>query len=566
MSNPEWSGRPQIRHYKGYQMNAKLFSISLLAAGVLLASAGQANASGYTFTDLGTLGGKDSFAAGINNAGQVAGMSETVGGAHHATIWNGNTPTDLGTLLGGTNSAALAINNAGQVVGWATVGAAETHATVWTGSTATDLGTLSGITSFALAINDSGQVVGYSDALGNTAVHATIWNGTTPTDLGIQFKGYSYAYGINNSGQVAGYGTFAPYFEPHAIIWNGITPTALGTQVAGVSSFATAINDSGQVAGMSETLGRNGHHATIWNGNIATDLGTLPGGMYSYAAAINNSGQVVGYSWTTDTDSTAYHATIWNGNTLTDLNDLLNVDAVNAGWVLLQATDINDNGWVVGQAHNTITGVAHAFLLTPARESVTFVFDLPSTAETSQTPPYPLVATLTLTEDATGVNFVLTPNWSSPGSDDKSHIMYVDYVYKGLADPVTTYLSGAAIDHFSYHTNQNGMDGSYKTNDQYLEVDFSNNNGEQFDSTHSNSSWSVAGAHLTDFTESFAESKSKPPFIFGLIDVAGYHLPGINPTPSTWVAAVPEPETYAMFMAGLGLIGFIARRRKNSQA
>ena len=29
---------------------------------------------------------------------------------------------------------------------------------------------------------------------------------------------------------------------------------------------------------------------------------------------------------------------------------------------------------------------------------------------------------------------------------------------------------------------------------------------------------------------------------------------------------VPEPETYAMFMAGLGLMGFIARRRKNVQA
>ena len=29
---------------------------------------------------------------------------------------------------------------------------------------------------------------------------------------------------------------------------------------------------------------------------------------------------------------------------------------------------------------------------------------------------------------------------------------------------------------------------------------------------------------------------------------------------------VPEPETYAMFMAGLGLMGFIARRRKNGQA
>ena len=31
------------------------------------------------------------------------------------------------------------------------------------------------------------------------------------------------------------------------------------------------------------------------------------------------------------------------------------------------------------------------------------------------------------------------------------------------------------------------------------------------------------------------------------------------------VLAVPEPETYAMLMAGLGLMGFVARRRKQAQ-
>jgi hypothetical protein len=32
------------------------------------------------------------------------------------------------------------------------------------------------------------------------------------------------------------------------------------------------------------------------------------------------------------------------------------------------------------------------------------------------------------------------------------------------------------------------------------------------------------------------------------------------------VTSVPEPESYAMFMAGLGVMGFIARRRKKSQS
>jgi hypothetical protein len=30
------------------------------------------------------------------------------------------------------------------------------------------------------------------------------------------------------------------------------------------------------------------------------------------------------------------------------------------------------------------------------------------------------------------------------------------------------------------------------------------------------------------------------------------------------VGTIPEPETYAMLLAGLGLLGFIARRRKSA--
>jgi hypothetical protein len=52
-------------------------------------------------------------------------------------------------------------------------------------------------------------------------------------------------------------------------------------------------------------------------------------------------------------------------------------------------------------------------------------------------------------------------------------------------------------------------------------------------------------------------------FVIGYNDTASHSdwddlVIGIN------VAAIPEPETYAMLLAGLGLMGFVARRRKQS--
>jgi hypothetical protein len=71
-------------------------------------------------------------------------------------------------------------------------------------------------------------------------------------------------------------------------------------------------------------------------------------------------------------------------------------------------------------------------------------------------------------------------------------------------------------------------------------------------------SWSFNGT--TDKTTNFA-TLGAGSYYFKVQGTAD-GIYGGSYTIATSVAAVPEPETYAMMLAGLGLMGFIARRRK----
>ncbi len=76
-----------------------------------------------TMTDLGTLGGDDSYAFAINEAGQIVGSSETPGGDLHATIWIDGTASDVNDLIPDGSgwdyiTEAFDINDSGQIVGY----------------------------------------------------------------------------------------------------------------------------------------------------------------------------------------------------------------------------------------------------------------------------------------------------------------------------------------------------------------------------------------------------------------------------------------------------------------
>lgn len=95
------------------------------------------------------------------------------------------------------------------------------------------------------------------------------------------------------------------------------------------------------------------------------DLGSM-GRPFSSAAAINDYGWVVGNAGNSPSD--AYlPAFVYNGTAMFDLNNLL--DASGAGWTVLNATDINDAGWIAATArlNGSLGGISYV-LLTPVPE------------------------------------------------------------------------------------------------------------------------------------------------------------------------------------------------------
>jgi probable HAF family extracellular repeat protein len=220
---------------------------------------------------LGTLGGSNSEARGINEAGMVVGSADVLRefdfgqgpvmmNVPRAFIWDEvNGMRDLGTLGTDTQgSRGMGMNEEGQVVGWSIAGEASELAFVWsedTGMRALDGLAGPGSDGRAIAVNNDGIVVGYSwNAQG--ILRAALWdpNGQI-IELGVMPGDHSsIAWSVNESGYVVGRSeTIAS--ESHAFIWSqasGMIALAdLTTNAEGWDSLnAWAINEKNEIVGV----------------------------------------------------------------------------------------------------------------------------------------------------------------------------------------------------------------------------------------------------------------------------------------------------------------------------
>ncbi|MFZ0562412.1 MAG: DUF3466 family protein [Terriglobales bacterium] len=294
--------------------------------------------------DLGTLGGPNSSVAWPvhNTNGMISGIAETsiidplgeiwscgfffptfTGHTCQGFLWQNGTMAALPTL-GGNNSYGAGINNRAQIAGWAenttqdptcnSPQVLQFEAVVWQWKrNKIETQSLPPLSpdpdSAATDINDAGQVVGISGLCSNavggaSAIHALLWQDGVPTDLGnLGGMAWNTPSAINNKGEIVGFsntsGDENAGLNPHAFLWtkeNGMQD--LGTLAGDSVSEAVSLNDQGQIVGLSCVDNTFSNcHGFLWQDGMMTDLNNLiqPGNLSIYTANdINSSGEITG--------------------------------------------------------------------------------------------------------------------------------------------------------------------------------------------------------------------------------------------------------------------------------
>lgn len=365
-------------------------------------------------------------------------------------------------------------------------------------------------------------------------------NAATPvfkaTELG-SLGGHTYAYGLNSSGQVVGYSNLANG-QAQAFITgpqgNGIA--ALGT-LGGTFSYAFGINDIGQVVGSSGTVaggiyqtpfitGPNGH---VMYGILAPDGGSYFGRAYG----INNSGQVAGDTLY-DSSSGNVHGFVTGANAsgMTILGTF--------GGGESEAESINDSGQVAGYATTSGDTIAYDFFASSANG-----YALTQIAQNSD---YQDLRSVGINSNGQVVGATLLYG-SERGYETGPNGVWGNYV-GALCGDFSCSLSNAVLG-----INKDGMIVGWSSTftpgtQQHAFVSGTNGIG-MYDL---NSLVSLPGG---DYFTTATGVNNSGQVIANTNQGYAYLL-----TP----VAVPTPEasTFAMMLAGLGMVGVIAGRKKRS--
>ena len=300
----------------------------------------------------------------INGSGEVAANLLDDNGTVQPLLLTDGNRTTLSALHLNVSANVNAINASGVVVGTSCIGVFPRQPVCgqgveWTDRVPREIARGANFT--PNAINAAGDIAGVVDLANESQVAGVVRDGKLNMLPTATFKpNFSEALAINDSGVIVGIASRPPIGGPtivHAIIWNGSTVQDLRTDAA-----ATGINDLGRVVGYARAPDGVNFHAASWTNGKLTDLGA-PNNHFSGADAINAAGVIVGSGVGSSSDYV--HALVWTSGVMSDLNDL--IDPKWASHILLEkAVSINDSGQILVNGYDTVTGLAHAYVLSPS--------------------------------------------------------------------------------------------------------------------------------------------------------------------------------------------------------
>jgi probable HAF family extracellular repeat protein len=272
--------------------------------------------------NLGTLGGNESFAFDVNDHGQAIGTAlngtpdpfsflglffGTVNSTQtRGFLWQNGHKRDLGSL-GGPDTWAARMNNRGEVVGGSYInsvpnpgtGVPTTHPFLWRHGKMIDLGNLGGTMSAADNINNRSQVTGTSTLAGDQVTHPFLWQNGKMIDLNTTSLGGQpiSEFAINDAGEIVGGGAF-PNHPYDAYLWKDGVAIDLGVMEGDCWSEALVINSQGVVAGLSHSCDGRFQRPFLWRNGHLYDLNqfihTTSGAYFTQPFAINDRGEIAG--------------------------------------------------------------------------------------------------------------------------------------------------------------------------------------------------------------------------------------------------------------------------------